>query len=178
MPEVGAMETAYLGLGSNVGDPPANLARAIELIGEEGLSVKTVSQGYLTQPVGEILDQPDFLNAAVAVATDLDPEALLDLCKSVEAEMGRETDLPRHSPRIIDIDLLLVGDTVYESDRLALPHREVSTRRFVLVPLLEIAPGLALPDGRRLSELLEALGDDPDQAVTTFGPLPISRPGL
>lgn len=165
--------TAYLGLGSNVGDPPVNLARAVELLSGKGLEILAVSGGYRTQPVGEILDQPDFLNAAVAVETDLDPEGLLYACKAVEAEMGRETGLPRHSPRIIDIDLLLLGELVYESDRLALPHREVSTRRFVLVPLLEIAPDLALPDGDRLADLLAALDDDPDQAVTPAGPLPL-----
>ena len=168
------MATAYLGLGSNVGDPPANLARAIELLGAKGLPVEAVSSGYLTQPVGEILDQPDFLNAVIAVGTGLGPEDLLDLVKSVEAEMGRETGLPRHSPRIIDIDLLLLGDVVFESDRLVLPHREVSTRRFVLVPLLEIAPDLTLPDGRPVADLLEALDDDPDQAVTPAGPLPLA----
>ena len=165
--------TAYLGLGSNVGDPPTNLARAIEMLGESGLVIEAVSEGYRTQPVGEILDQPDFLNAVIAVGTDLEPEDLLDTCKSVEAEMGRETGLPRHSPRIIDVDLLLLGDVVFESDRLALPHREVSTRRFVLVPLLEIAPDLRLPDGRPVADLLDALEDDPDQAVTPAGPLPL-----
>ena len=168
------VRTAYLGLGSNVGDPPANLARAIEMLAEKGLVVEAVSEGYRTQPVGEILDQPDFLNAVVAVGTDLEPEPLLDTCKSVEAEMGRETGLPRHSPRIIDVDLLMLGDVVFESERLALPHREVSTRRFVLVPLLEIAPDLELPDGRRLADLLAALDDDPDQAVTPAGPLPLT----
>ena len=168
------MAIAYLGLGSNVGDPPANLARAIEMLGSKGLPVEAVSSGYLTQPVGEILDQPDFLNAVIAVGTELGPEDLLDLVKSVEAEMGRETGLPRHSPRIIDIDLLLLGDVVFESDRLVLPHREVSTRRFVLVPLLEVAPDLTLPDGRPVAEILDDLDDDPEQAVTPAGPLPLA----
>lgn len=167
------MATAYLGLGSNVGDPPTNLARSVELLRSRGLTVEAVSSGYSTQPVGEILDQPDFLNAVVAVDTDLGPEELLDLVKSVEAEMGRETGLPRHSPRIIDIDLLLLGETEHESDRLSLPHREVSTRRFVLVPLLEIAPDLTLSDGTPVTDLLAALEDDADQAVTPAGPLPL-----
>ena len=167
------MPTAYLGLGPNVGDPPTNLARAVELLRSRGLTVESVSSGYSTQPVGEILDQPDFLNAVVAVDTDLGPEELLDLVKSIEAEMGRETGLPRHSPRIIDIDLLLLGGTEYESERLSLPHREVSTRRFVLVPLLEIAPDLTLPDGSPVADRLAALEDDPDQAVTPAGPLPL-----
>lgn len=144
------------------------------MLADSGLVIEAISEAYRTQPVGEILDQPDFLNAAVAVGTDLDPEGLLDACKAVEAEMGRETGLPRHSPRIIDVDLLLLGDVVFESERLALPHREVSTRRFVLVPLLEIAPDLELPDGRRLADLLAALEEDPDQAVRPAGPLPLA----
>ena len=168
------MPTAYLGLGSNVGDPPKNLARAVELLRSRGLTVESLSSGYLTQPVGEILDQPNFLNAVVAVDTDLGPEELLDLVKSIEAEMGRETGLPRHSPRIIDIDLLLLGEAEYESERLSLPHREVSTRRFVLVPLLEVAPDLPRPDGSPVADLLAALEDDPDQAVTPAGPLPLT----
>ncbi|MFZ9669675.1 MAG: 2-amino-4-hydroxy-6-hydroxymethyldihydropteridine diphosphokinase [Solirubrobacterales bacterium] len=167
------MATAYLGLGSNVGDPPTNLARSVELLRSRGLTVEAVSSGYSTQPVGEILDQPDLLNAVVAVDTDLGPAERLALGKSGEAEMGRETGLPRHSPRIIDIDLLLLGETEHESDRLSLPHREVSTRRFVLVPLLEIAPDLTLSDGTPVTDLLAALEDDADQAVTPAGPLPL-----
>ncbi|MBU3691830.1 MAG: 2-amino-4-hydroxy-6-hydroxymethyldihydropteridine diphosphokinase, partial [Solirubrobacterales bacterium] len=89
------MPTAYLGLGSNVGDPPTNLARAVELLRSRGLTVEAVSSGYSTQPVGEILDQPDCLNAVVAVNTDLGPEELLDLVKSIEVELGRGTGLPR-----------------------------------------------------------------------------------
>lgn len=118
-----------------------------------------------------MLDQPDFFNAAIRVNTELGPEELLGQLKTVEREQGRESGRPRHSPRLIDIDLLLLGELEYESDRLTLPHREVMTRRFVLVPLLEIDPALALPDGRRLSEALDALADDPDQAVSPAGPL-------
>jgi 2-amino-4-hydroxy-6-hydroxymethyldihydropteridine diphosphokinase len=125
--------------------------------------------------VGEILDQPDFLNAAIRVRTDLGPEDLLDTLKTVEREQGREGGRPRHSPRVIDIDLLLLGDVEYESDRLKLPHREVTTRRFVLVPLLEIDPDLALPDGTSLKLALDALADDPDQEVRPAGALDVSR---
>ncbi len=92
--------------------------------------------------------------------------------KAVEREQGRESGPPRHSPRLIDIDLLLLGDLEYSSDRLTLPHREVTTRRFVLVPLLEIDSDLALPDGRRLQSSLDALADDPDQEVHPVGPIP------
>jgi 2-amino-4-hydroxy-6-hydroxymethyldihydropteridine diphosphokinase len=155
--------TGYLGLGSNVGDPAAHLRAAIELLEAKGIEVEAVSSAYVTEPVGEVLDQPDFLNAAVRIRTDLEPERLLDACKRVEAERGRSLDAPRHSPRPLDVDLLLLGDLELSTDRLTLPHREVTTRRFVLVPLLELDPELALPDGIRLAEALAALG--PGQRV-------------
>jgi 2-amino-4-hydroxy-6-hydroxymethyldihydropteridine diphosphokinase len=151
---------AYLGLGSNVGDRRSNLERAIDLLAERGLVVEAVSSTYETEPVGEVLDQPDFLNAAVRVRTDLDPLALLDLCKTVEAELGRALDAPRHSPRPIDVDVLLLGDLELEHERLSLPHREVTSRRFVLEPLLELDPGLTLPNGERLAQALAALGEE------------------
>jgi 2-amino-4-hydroxy-6-hydroxymethyldihydropteridine diphosphokinase len=109
--------------------------------------------------VGEILDQPDFLNAAARVRTSLEPEVLLDVCKVIEAEHGRAFGGPRHGPRPIDLDLLLLGDVELETERLTLPHPEVTSRRFVLVPLLELDPGLALPDGTRLADALDSLGE-------------------
>jgi 2-amino-4-hydroxy-6-hydroxymethyldihydropteridine diphosphokinase len=157
----------YLGLGSNVGDRASHLRAAIELLGENGVAVESVSSTYETEPVGEVLDQPDFLNAAVRIHTDLEPEELLDACKRVEAERGRQFDLPRHSPRPLDVDLLLLGEIEMSNDRLTLPHREVTTRRFVLVPLLELDPALTLPDGTRLAEALDALG--PGQRVEPLG---------
>ncbi len=111
---------------------------------------------YETEPVGEVLDQDDFLNAAVEVTTDLHPLELLDICKGIERELGREAG-PRHGPRPIDVDVLLVGDTVLDTSRLRLPHPEVTARRFVLVPLLELAPELELPGGGRLAAALETL---------------------
>jgi 2-amino-4-hydroxy-6-hydroxymethyldihydropteridine diphosphokinase len=149
--------TGYLGLGSNVGDPAAQLRAAVELLEAEGIEVDAVSSAYVTEPVGEILDQSDFLNAAVRIRTELEPEDLLDACKRVEAERGRSFDAPRHSPRPLDVDLLLLGDLELSSDRLTLPHREVTTRRFVLVPMLELDPELTLPDGTRLADALRAL---------------------
>lgn len=164
-----AQRTGYLGLGSNVGDSAGHLRAAIELLVAEGIEVDAVSSAYVTEPVGEILDQPDFLNAVVRIRTDLEPEELLDVCKQVEAKRGRQFDLPRHSPRPLDVDLLLFGDVEMSNDRLTLPHREVTTRRFVLVPLLELDPQLTLPDGRDLSSaLLTASGD---QRVARAGTL-------
>lgn len=154
-----AERTGYLGLGSNVGDAAGHLRAAVELLEAEGVEVEAVSSTYVTEPVGEILDQPDFLNAAVRIRTGLEPEELLDACKRVEAERGRSFDAPRHSPRPLDVDLLLLGDLELSTDRLTLPHREVTTRRFVLVPLLELDPGLTLPDGTRLAEALSMLPD-------------------
>ena len=149
--------TGYLGLGSNVGDRAAHLRAAIRLLGEHGVAVEGVSSGYETEPVGDILDQPDFLNAVVRVRTGLAPLPLLDLCKAVEVEGGRLFGGPRHGPRTIDVDVLLLGDVELRHERLTLPHPEVTHRRFVLVPLLELDPALALPDGTRLSEALEDL---------------------
>lgn len=151
------MRTGYLGLGSNVGDRVAELRAAIELLPARGVEVAAVSSAYETEPVGEVLDQPDFLNAAIRVETELGPEPLLDACKEVEAERGRDFAARRHAPRPLDVDLLLLGGLELQTPRLTLPHREVTRRRFVLVPLLELDPELALPDGTRLAEALAAL---------------------
>ncbi len=102
-------------------------------------------------------DQPDFLNACLRVRTGLGPEALLDVCKRVEQELGRAPGGARHGPRPIDVDLLLLGDLRWRSERLTLPHAEIATRRFVLEPLLELDPELRLPGGRALRELLPAV---------------------
>jgi 2-amino-4-hydroxy-6-hydroxymethyldihydropteridine diphosphokinase len=161
--------TGYLGLGSNVGDPAGHLRAAVELLRGHGVRVEAVSSLYVTEPVGEVLDQPDFLNAAIRIATELEPEPLLDACKAVEATRGRAVEAPRHSPRPLDVDLLLLGDLELRTDRLTLPHPEVRGRRFVLVPLLELDPDLTLPDGTRLAECLAALGSG--QQVERLGRL-------
>ncbi len=163
------MRAGYLGLGSNVGDSAAHLRAAIELLAGRGVEVEAISSTYVTEPVGEILDQPDFLNAAIRIRTELEPEALLDVCKEVEAERGRVLEAPRHSPRPLDVDLLLLGDVELQTERLTLPHPEVSSRRFVLAPLLELDPELALPDGMRLADALAAL--PPGQRVERRGSL-------
>jgi 2-amino-4-hydroxy-6-hydroxymethyldihydropteridine diphosphokinase len=139
------------------------------LLPEHGVEVEAVSSAYETEPVGEILDQPDFLNAAVRVRTALGPEPLLDVCKAIEAEQGRMFGGPRHGPRPLDVDLLLLGDLELSTERLTIPHREVTTRRFVLAPLLELDPELTLPDGTRLTDALAALG--PGQDVERVGAL-------
>ena len=163
------LRTGYLGLGSNVGDSAAHLRAAIELLRDHGIEIDAASSTYVTEPVGEILDQPDFLNAAIRIRTDLDPEQLLDVCKAVEAERGRSFAAPRHSPRPLDIDLLLLGDLELRTGRLTLPHREVTSRRFVLAPLLELDPELTLPDGTPLAKAMAALPDG--QRAELAGPL-------
>lgn len=163
------MRIGYLGLGSNVGDRVGHLRTAIEMLSERGVKVEAVSSGYETEPVGEVLDQPDFLNAAIRIRTELEPEALLNVCKEIEAERGRALDAPRHSPRPLDIDLLLLGDLELSTDRLTLPHPEVASRRFVLAPLLELDPDLTLPDGACLADAFASLG--PGQRVHQAGTL-------
>lgn len=160
----------YLGLGSNVGDRESHLRGAIDDLREHDVEIEAVSSLYETEPVGEIVDQPDFLNAAVRIRTSLDPEGLLDICKAIEVEHGRAFGGPRHGPRPIDIDLLLLGQIEMSTDRLRLPHPEVTSRRFVLMPLLELDPDLRLPDGTELAAALAALG--PGQRVERVAPAP------
>jgi 2-amino-4-hydroxy-6-hydroxymethyldihydropteridine diphosphokinase len=158
----------YLGLGSNVGDRRANLQAAARALPRHGVDVLASSSVYETEPVGEVLDQPDFYNACVRIRTALAPEELLDACKAVERELGRVAGGVRHGPRPIDVDLLLLGDETHRSERLALPHAQVTSRRFVLVPLLELAPGLEVPGAGRAADALAALGED--AAVRRAGP--------
>jgi 2-amino-4-hydroxy-6-hydroxymethyldihydropteridine diphosphokinase len=108
--------------------------------------------------VGEITEQREFLNAVARIETALEPDRLLDVCKGIEAERGRMFAGPRHGPRPLDLDLLLLGDLELASERLTIPHPQITERRFVLVPLLELDPELALPNGTRLAAALAALG--------------------
>lgn len=149
----------YLGLGSNVGDRRTALQAAADALAARGVRVLASSSTYDTDPVGEVLDQPAFLNCCLRIETDLGPEELLDLAKEIEAQLGRDLEGGvRHGPRPIDIDLLLLGDLAYESERLTLPHEQATSRRFVLIPLLELDFDLETPDGTRLSEAFEQLG--------------------
>jgi 2-amino-4-hydroxy-6-hydroxymethyldihydropteridine diphosphokinase len=171
------MTIGYLGLGSNVGDRRAQLQAATDLLGDHGMTVLASSSTYDTDPVGEILDQPSFLNACLRIETDLEPEELLDACKATEREMGRAQPgegYVRHGPRPIDVDLLLLGDRTHASERLRLPHEQVLARRFVLIPLLELDFELATPDGTRLSDALAAL--PVEEGVRREGP-PLRVPG-
>ncbi len=165
------MTDGYLGLGSNVGDRRAHLQAAADLLPAHGARVIASSSVYETEPVGEGPDQRDFLNAVLRVETALAPEALLDACKAVERERGRvlagEPGYVRHGPRPLDVDLLLLGDRAYRSERLTLPHAQVTARRFVLVPLLELAPDLVVPGHGRAADALARLEGE---AVRLAGP--------
>jgi 2-amino-4-hydroxy-6-hydroxymethyldihydropteridine diphosphokinase len=162
---------AYLGLGSNVGDRRGNLAAAVRELPAHGVDVMASSSVYETEPVGLVLDQRDFYNACVRVDTGSGPEELLDACKAVERSLGREPGGVRHGPRPIDVDVLLLDDLEYSSERLTLPHPEVVSRRFVLVPLLELDPGLTLPNGVRLADALAALGGSGQEVRRVGDPL-------
>ncbi len=148
----------YLGLGSNVGERRAQLQGALDALPAAGVEVLAASSVYDTDPVGEIPDQPSFLNACLRVRTVLEPLELLDAVKGLERGLGRAAGGPRHGPRAIDIDILLLGDLEHRDARMTLPHAQVLTRRFVLIPALELDLQLRLPDGRALADALAALG--------------------
>jgi 2-amino-4-hydroxy-6-hydroxymethyldihydropteridine diphosphokinase len=159
----------YLGLGSNVGDRREHLQAAVALLEVDVLASSSV---YETEPVGEVLEQRAFLNACLRIDTELGPEELLDACKAAERARGRQPGGVRHGPRPLDVDLLLLGELEYVSDRLTLPHRETTSRRFVLVPLLELDPDLVIPGRGRASDALAAL---PGNGVRPAG-LPLRVP--
>jgi 2-amino-4-hydroxy-6-hydroxymethyldihydropteridine diphosphokinase len=145
---------AYIGLGANLRDREVTIRRAIELLGAEpGIEVVAVSTLRETDPVG-YADQPRFLNGAAAIETELEPREVLERLLAVERALGRERTGPRYGPRTIDLDLLLYGDRVVDEPGLTVPHPRLAERAFALEPLLELEPNLALPDGRRLSDLL------------------------
>jgi 2-amino-4-hydroxy-6-hydroxymethyldihydropteridine diphosphokinase len=149
---------AYVGLGANLGDREKNLRRALELLGaEHGIEVVAVSSFRETDPVGYV-DQPRFLNGACALETDLSPRELLERLLQVERALGRDRESagPRWGPRPIDLDLLLYGRETIEEPGLTVPHARLTERSFALEPLVELAPGLRLPDGRALRDVLRA----------------------
>jgi 2-amino-4-hydroxy-6-hydroxymethyldihydropteridine diphosphokinase len=156
-----------LGLGANVGDPLAQLARAVELLGEI-VHIEAVSSVYRTEPVG-YREQPDFFNLVVVCRTHLPPEALLERILEIEKAMGRGRTF-RNAPRPIDIDVLAYGGLVSSSPVLTLPHPGIPTRGFVLHPLAEVAPGWVHPTlhqtARELLDSAPAL-----ERVERHGPL-------
>ena len=162
-----AATTVGFGLGSNIGDAPANLREALRLLSERDVARLTaVSRIYRTAPWGE-LDQCEFANACAIGETTLGPYELLAAVKTIEADMGREPTR-RWGPRLIDIDLLFYGTQAIEDPELTIPHKELFARRFVLAPLAEIAPDLEL-GGVTVKEALRRLEEG---SVKIWGPEP------
>jgi 2-amino-4-hydroxy-6-hydroxymethyldihydropteridine diphosphokinase len=151
------MPTAYIGLGANLGHREATLRRALELLdGEPGIEVTAVSAFRDTAPVG-LRDQPRFLNAAARIETALRPRELLERLLAVEQALGRTRTGPRFGPRTIDLDLLLYGDSMLAEPGLTVPHPRLRERAFVLEPLAELDPTLAIPGLGDVKSLLAAL---------------------
>jgi 2-amino-4-hydroxy-6-hydroxymethyldihydropteridine diphosphokinase len=150
----------YLGLGSNLGDTRKNLARARRRLAAGGLKIRKASSLYLTEPVG-FPGQPWFLNQVVQVETGLSPWQLLGLAQRLESMLGR-TPGPRNAPRVIDIDILLAGETVIDTPSLTVPHARLAERNFVLIPLAEIAPQAVHPRLKKTVRTL--LGASPDRS--------------
>lgn len=156
--------TAHIALGGNLGEPADTLMRALEMLQHRfGIEVIRVSQFYRTAPVGGPADQPDYLNAAAELRTTLTPQALLTTLQEVETACGRNrTNEQRWGPRTCDLDLLLIGETVLETDTLILPHPRMCDRAFVLQPLSEIAPDAVHPLRKRsIRELWDNLEKHP-----------------
>jgi 2-amino-4-hydroxy-6-hydroxymethyldihydropteridine diphosphokinase len=146
-----------LGLGSNVGDRRARLQAAADALPAAGVEVLACSSTYDTDPVGEVLEQPSFLNACLRVQTPLDPLELLDAVKVLERELGRVDSGVRHGPRVIDIDILTLGAIELRHERMTLPHEQLLRRRFVLIPALELDFQARTPDGSSLAAALASL---------------------
>lgn len=166
---------AHLGLGSNVGERREHLQAAVDSLPVHAVEVTASSSVYETEAVGEVPDQREFLNACLRIEWVAGVESLLDACKAVERELGRAAGGRRHGPRTIDVDLLLAGPGEHRSARLSVPHPELASRRFVLVPLLELDPALVIPGVGPAADALAALPDS-EQAVALAGPPLLCRP--
>lgn len=150
------MTRAYVALGANLGPREITLLRAVDLLAEtEGVEVRAVSQLRETEPVG-VVEQPPFLNGAVAVETSLSPRELLDRLLEIEQALGRARD-ERWGPRLVDLDLLVFGDREVDEPGLTVPHPRLHERRFALEPLAELDPELDVPGIGRVVDALSAL---------------------
>jgi 2-amino-4-hydroxy-6-hydroxymethyldihydropteridine diphosphokinase len=147
--------TAYIGLGSNLENPEQQIRQAIVEISKiENAQIVDISSLYFSKPMGP-QDQPDYMNAILALATQLAPLNLLDELQAIEQAAGRVRKGERWGARILDLDIILFGEQVINNERLTVPHYGMKEREFVLIPLKEIAPQLTLPDGSLVTELAD-----------------------
>ena len=152
------MKTVYIGIGGNLGDPYENCIKAVEAIGEHpSCEIKVLSSFYRTEPVG-VEGQNWFINAVMSMNTSLSPAELINTLLQIEKEMGRKRSGKRWESRIIDLDVLLIGDEIINDKNLTVPHPRMHTRRFVMAPMADIAPELIHPVlGKRMEDLLEEI---------------------
>lgn len=155
------MKTVYISLGSNVGDREQQIAAATQVLGARGIRIVRQSSIYSTEPV-DVATQSWFLNCVLEVETDLMPRQLLRTFKEIENELGRKHSVHR-GPRVIDLDILLYGSSIIRAQELEIPHPRMTQRRFVLIPLAEIAPALRHPVENKSIE--ELLGETEDRSV-------------
>jgi 2-amino-4-hydroxy-6-hydroxymethyldihydropteridine diphosphokinase len=170
------MTTVYLSLGSNMGDRAENIARAVAALGEQGVRVTQESSLYETEPL-EIKEQPWFLNCAIEAETELSPERLMEVLLEIEHEIGRERRVPK-GPRLIDMDILLYGSEVVRTAELEIPHPRMAERKFVLVPLAEIAAEVSHPVSMMtIAEMQEATADQSEVRKWRGKTLTTNQPG-
>ena len=151
------MRPAFVGLGSNLARPRQQIEQALEAMGQiSDTQLVRCSSLYASKPMGPH-DQPDYVNAVVELATGLSPHELLDALQAIEQRQGRVRKEQRWGPRTLDLDILLFADLQFSDERLTIPHYGLCQREFVVLPLLEIAPTLSLPDGRRLASIATQL---------------------
>lgn len=157
-------EKVFIGIGSNIGNVIKNCMTAIKSISsDKRADLKSISSFYTTSPVSKI-KQDDFINCAVLVSWEDTPHELLEFLMDIENSMGRTREI-KDGPRIIDLDILIFGDTVIDESSLTIPHKELHKRKFALMPCLEIDPNFILPTLKRpLNDFLPEIGED--QLVT------------
>ncbi|MBU1331410.1 MAG: 2-amino-4-hydroxy-6-hydroxymethyldihydropteridine diphosphokinase [Gammaproteobacteria bacterium] len=166
------MERVYIGLGSNLAEPLAQLRDAFEALAQlPGTQLVASSSLYASDPLGPP-DQPRYVNAVAALDTSLTPLQLLDALQGIEQRQGRQRKAERWGPRTLDLDILLFGQRLIDEPRLVVPHYHLHARAFVLYPLAELTPDLHLPDGRTLPTLLAAC---PFAGLERLASLPTSR---
>lgn len=154
------MTLAYIAIGSNLASPLEQVNAAVQALGEIPHSrIVALSSFYRTPPLGP-QDQPDYLNAAVVLETTLDAETLLDNTQCIELQQGRVRKAERWGPRTLDLDIMLFGREVINTERLTVPHYDMKNRGFMLWPLFEVAPDLTFPDGTSLQAVLQHLNAD------------------